>query len=166
MIVVSDTSPISHLHQIGRLRLLKDLYREILVPPAVERELRSAVDLHSGMDQSLLRVALPRDIHRVTELLKILDQGESEAIVLAAEVGADLILIDEATGRDVAKQLGLRRTGLLGVLLEAKYFQIAAISHQRGSHFFVQYFVDAYESRIVAGYRSDGSTHSCSYGGR
>ena len=53
------------------------------------------------MDQSLLRVVLPRDIHRVTELLKILDQGESEAIVLAAEVGADLILIDEATGREM-----------------------------------------------------------------
>ena len=39
---------------------------------------------------------------------------------LAQELRADLLLIDEASGREVAKRYGLRRTGLLGVLLEAK----------------------------------------------
>lgn len=62
----------------------------------------------------------PEAARRVEELLAELDRGESESIVVALEVGADLLLIDERTGRDVASRMGIRRTGLLGVLLEAK----------------------------------------------
>lgn len=39
---------------------------------------------------------------------------------MASELQADLLLIDEADGREVARKMGLRYTGLLGVLLEAK----------------------------------------------
>jgi hypothetical protein len=56
----------------------------------------------------------------VVALAVSLDLGESEAIVVASEVGADLLLVDEAGGREAARNLGLRFTGLLGVLLEAK----------------------------------------------
>lgn len=63
---------------------------------------------------------MPQSILRVEALLAELDRGESEAIVVALEIGADLLLIDEKTGRDVAKRMGIRRTGLVGVLLEAK----------------------------------------------
>ncbi len=50
MIVVSDTSPISYLHQIGRLGLLKNLYGQVIITPAVERELRTAHALDQDLD--------------------------------------------------------------------------------------------------------------------
>lgn len=49
-----------------------------------------------------------------------LDEGEADAITIACEIGADLLLIDEALGRKIAHQEGLRITGILGVLLDAK----------------------------------------------
>ncbi len=50
-----------------------------------------------------------------------LDEGESEAIVLALEKDAELILIDDYDGREIARALGLRVAGTLGVLLKAKF---------------------------------------------
>jgi uncharacterized protein len=57
----------------------------------------------------------------VVQLLRqTLDQGESEAIALALEQQADLVLLDERDGRKMAKSLGLNITGVLGILLKAK----------------------------------------------
>jgi hypothetical protein len=49
-----------------------------------------------------------------------LDLGEAEAIILADNLHADWLLIDEALGRNIAKLHGLHIVGLLGVLLLAK----------------------------------------------
>lgn len=117
MIVVSDTSPVTYLSQIERFGLLTALYGEVVIPPAVERELRSAASLHHDLDWSVLRVVKPKSSELVASLSFSLDLGESEAIVVASEVEADLLLIDEASGRG---RMGIRLTGLLGVLLEAK----------------------------------------------
>lgn len=62
----------------------------------------------------------PTAIDRVEELLHELQRGEAEAIALAEELGADL-LIDEKAGRKVAIRLGLRVTGVVGLLVEAKH---------------------------------------------
>jgi predicted nucleic acid-binding protein len=120
VIVVSDTSPLSYLHQINRLPLLHDLYGDIVIPPAVADELRAAPQLHEAFDWSLVRVVPPESASQIEALLVELDRGESEAIVVALEIRADLLLIDERTGRDVAKRLAIRRTGLVGVLIDAK----------------------------------------------
>ncbi len=60
------------------------------------------------------------DTGLVAVLCRDLGAGEAEAIVLAREVRADLVLMDERMGRTVAKRLGLRVTGLVGVLIEAR----------------------------------------------
>jgi len=56
----------------------------------------------------------------VQALQQELDAGEAEAIVLALETRAELLLMDEHLGRETARHLGLRHTGLIGVLIEAK----------------------------------------------
>jgi hypothetical protein len=120
VIVVSDTSPLTYLHQIDRFGLLSTLYTEVVVPPEVKRELEKAAELHENFDWSLLRVVEPKSLDEVRSLAVSLDLGEAEAIVVASELQADLLLIDEADGREVARKKGIQYTGPLGVLLEAK----------------------------------------------
>jgi predicted nucleic acid-binding protein len=67
-----------------------------------------------------VRVIAAQDRDEVAALLEHLDPGESEAIVLAGELHAALLLIDERRGRSIARGRGLEVTGLLGVLAEAK----------------------------------------------
>jgi uncharacterized protein len=123
LIVVSDTSPLLNLALIGQLDLLVRLYQEVLIPPAVYSEL-SRPD--AGPPQIYLEstpwltVVPVRNLLRVHELSAELDSGEAEAIVLALERRADLLLVDERRGRRIAAKLGLRVTGLLGTLAEAK----------------------------------------------
>lgn len=61
-------------------------------------------------------VRAPLDLGVPTDL----DAGETEAIALAMELGADLVLMDERKGTQAARLLGLATIGVLGVLLEAK----------------------------------------------
>ena len=118
MIVVSDTSPILNLSAIGRLDLLKSLYNEVVIPPAVAIELqRNGVDHRR---QQWLLLSKPTNNELVRHLELRLDQGEAEAIVVALELGADRVLIDERRARRVASEFNLRPLGLLGILAEAK----------------------------------------------
>jgi predicted nucleic acid-binding protein len=124
LIVVSDTSPVLNLARIGRLELLRLLYQQVLIPSAVYRELtNSKSDLPPVIDLASmpwLIVAAAIDHNRVQELQKDLDLGEAEAIVLAIERRAHLLLVDERRGRRTAIAAGLRVTGLLGVVARAK----------------------------------------------
>jgi len=121
-IVVADTSPILNLARVGRLDLLRALYREVIIPPAVQRELADErADLPVDViGLSWIRVVAPQNRSQVMEFTADLDPGESEALALAIEVRADLILLDEHRARTVAEKLGLEITGLAGVLLSAK----------------------------------------------
>jgi len=78
----------------------------------------SLIDLNAS---PWLAVVSARNRPRVQELSSEIDVGEAEAIVLAFEKRADLLLVDERRGRQTAARLGLRVTGLLGVLAEAKH---------------------------------------------
>lgn len=123
MIVVSDTSPLLNLAVIGQLELLHLLYGDI--PQAVYDEL---VDTGADMPgsntiQSTSWITVKHVENRllVTSLSLQLDDGEAEALALATELEADLLLVDERKARVVAVHLGLKFTGLLGVLVEAKH---------------------------------------------
>lgn len=122
MIVVADTSPICYLLLIGGIDLLPQLYGRVLIPQIVQQELadeRSPAIVQAWINQPpswlvIQTVNVPSDSD-----LDNLDPGERAAIVLAEQQGADLIIIDELSGRRVALSRQFRVTGLLGVLDEA-----------------------------------------------
>jgi predicted nucleic acid-binding protein len=121
--VVSDTSPIRALKYLDLLGLLDDLYGQVVVPLAVERELlqpRRRFEPILLRHLPYMRVVSPTDQARVNELEKRLDRGEAEAIALAVELGADQILVDESAGRAVAAELKLQVIGVFGILIQAK----------------------------------------------
>lgn len=116
MIVVSNTSPVSNLAVVGQLGLLQKLYDQVVIPQFVQSEIIAG------------KIAIPNWIQvkrvattpTVISLQFQLDRGEAEAIALALELNADLLLIDERKGRVAASQLGIRVVGILGLLVEAK----------------------------------------------
>jgi predicted nucleic acid-binding protein len=128
MIVVSDTSPILSLALIGRLDLLREIYGSIVIPEAVRQELM--VTERSGaqeVSQAAWIITRPIDLDVVLKLLqREVDRGEAEAIGLAVQLNADVLLIDERQARRLAQYLELNIVGLLDVLQEAKQRQLIA----------------------------------------
>ena len=120
MLIISDTSP-TNLLQIGRLEILKQLYGEIIVPQKVYEELCNYENQKDVIDEkSWIIVRTVTDIEQVNSLLGYLDIGEAEAIILAKEMNADLLIVDEKKGRKTAEEYGLNIIGVLGVLAEGK----------------------------------------------
>lgn len=120
MVVVADTSPINYLVLIAQIDLLRQLYARILIPPAVLAELKHPVAPKSVRDwahnaPSWVEILSPKS----SLILVQLDPGESEAIALATEVHAEVVLIDEQAGRQEALRRGLKVAGTLSVLDEA-----------------------------------------------
>jgi predicted nucleic acid-binding protein len=126
-IVVSDAGPLIALGRIEKLNLLKQLYQNVLIPPAVHNELRCGADLPGATAlQQAVHVgwisiqSVPAGAKTLSQLRLILDAGESEAIALAELVHCRFLLMDERRGRQVAKKRGLTVIGIAGVLLAAK----------------------------------------------
>lgn len=127
MPVVSNTSPILNLAVIERLSLLHDQFGEIWIPNAVLEELRIKEDLpgsqeiREALKDEWLRIQEVSDQSLVRVLQRDLDNGEAAAITLAVQVKAEWILLDEKEGRKIAKSLGLKVVGVLGILLRARH---------------------------------------------
>jgi uncharacterized protein len=121
MIVVSDTSCITNLIQINQLNLLSKLYTTIIITPIVKQELQQFHSL-TEHDFALLGLLIqsPENTSAVITLMKDLDAGESESIILAEEISADFLLVDERQATKIANARGLTTIGILGVLLLAK----------------------------------------------
>jgi predicted nucleic acid-binding protein len=124
---------------IGHIDLLRLLYARILVPPAVLAELKHPVAPKPVQDWAAnapdwVEVLSPKS----SQVLRQLDLGESEAIALAAEVHADVVLMDEHAGRQEAVRRGLKVAGTLSVLDEAEQaglvnFDVAVAKLQKTS---------------------------------
>jgi len=120
---ICDTSPLQYLHQIKHLDVLPSLATRVLVPPAVVDELQEGMRL--GLDLpdvntldwvEVLRPAGASALPLVTDL----GPGESEALALALEYREAVIVLDDRVARNVARTLGLKMTGTLSLLLDAK----------------------------------------------
>ncbi|MDB9309143.1 DUF3368 domain-containing protein [Aphanizomenon sp. CS-733/32] len=124
MIIVSNTSPISSLAKIDQLSLLEDIYVRIIIPEAVYNELtdiRAGEKVNNALkNANWIEIRSVINKQSVRKLELNLDQGEAEAIILAVELNANQLLIDERLGRREAVKLGLSLTGILGMLLIAK----------------------------------------------
>ena len=122
MIVVSNSSPLIALARIGQLNLLASLFERILIPAEVRHEVTEAGRGHPGADEVRSAAWIeeaPKGWHRDPSLDRAcqgLGAGERSAIVLAQSLRADLILLDEARARRIAREAGLSITGCLGVL--------------------------------------------------
>jgi predicted nucleic acid-binding protein len=118
VIVVSDTSPLNYLILVNAIDVLPTLFGEVHVPPKIVEELQrsrapSPVKTWAASLPAWVRIQSP-STKLVTSVR--LDPGEAQAIALAKELQADVILIDERKGRRVAKDHGLRAIGTLTVL--------------------------------------------------
>ena len=124
---VSNSSPIINLSKTSCLFLFEKIFKKVFIPVAVYNELvvkgsekEFSDDIISLIESKVLIITEVKDKPLVKALNKDLDLGESEAIVLALEKKAELILLDEIEAREMASIYNLNKTGFNGVLIKAK----------------------------------------------
>ena len=113
LLVVSNSSVIIAFAGICRLDLLERLFKRILVPEAVWKEI--TIEGKPGREKilraRLIHVEKASDRRLVAFLKEFVDEGGAETIVLALELNAELLLVDERDARSLAKKLGLQVNG-------------------------------------------------------
>jgi uncharacterized protein len=126
MPIISNTSPILNLAIVDQLELLHQQFGKVLIPNAVVDELKinenrpGSQAIREAISSGWIQTQEVSNESLAQLLKQTLDRGEAEAIALAIEMKADWTLLDEREGRKVAKSLGLKVTGILGILLRAK----------------------------------------------
>ena len=124
MKVVCNTSPLILLAKIRRLSFLAQLYDEVVIPTSVLKEVEAKPGEEAKQVQTLLQSRnfwLRKATERTLDgLPPDLGAGEREAIALALEIAADLVILDDQQGRRVAREKGLSVTGTLGIVIEAR----------------------------------------------
>ena len=121
--VISNSTPLIILGNIDKLFILKELYKEMIIPKAVFNELTVKEDkAKQQIIQNLdwIKVLEVKNIKNRRMYQSKLHDGEVEVMILAQEISADLLIIDDNAAKKTAKFLGLTVTGTLGVLLKAK----------------------------------------------
>jgi len=132
-VVISDTSPLNYLVLIDEAEVLRHLYGQVLVPAAVIAELQQAATpatvRHWVSHPPPWLEIVPRGTVGARGLgLELLGEGEREAIALALDRRADMLVMDDREGVDEARRLGLTVTGTLGVLQRAAERRLVHLS--------------------------------------
>lgn len=117
MRIVCDSSTIIALERINHLWLLEKLSEDILIPHAVSKEIKTKRGINLP---ACLRVQEAKNKLYIRQNRKDLHIGEVEAIALAKEVRADLVILDDRKARKLAEKEGLKVSGLLALIIMAK----------------------------------------------
>ena len=122
--IICNATPLIAFARIQRLDILRETVGELVIPEGVAHELHGYRGGHYGeiilSNEPWITVRKVQAPAQIQLLLPVLDQGEAEVITLALEQNADLVLIDELTGRKVAQSLRLQVVGSVGILIRAK----------------------------------------------
>jgi len=121
VIVVADASPLHYLLLIEHVHVLPGLYGRLMVPPAVLRELRQQRTpevVRSWLSNPPPWFSIETPGQPVEGLSEVLGPGEREAIALASELTA-VLLIDDRDGRREAERKNVEVLGTLRVLYDA-----------------------------------------------
>lgn len=125
-IAVFNSSPLINLAKADKLDLYPSMFKKCYIPEAVYKELITEGKNKIGLDEieklitdKIIEVKKIKDKHLAKALQTELDYGESEAIALAIETKACVLIIDETEGRRFAELYHLRKTGFIGILLDA-----------------------------------------------
>lgn len=129
MIIVSDTSPLNYLVLLGIADILPQMFGKVIVPPAVMMELTrpetpESVRAWASNPPEWIGIEVPAAILPGLDL----DEGETEAISIAAVHKADALLIDERKGRLAAVRQGITIISTLTVLEAAAQRDLISLS--------------------------------------
>lgn len=123
MKVICNSGPLIALSKVGKLEVLKKLFGEIIIPEAVWNELVKKGKDKPGSKEvkkaKWIKVQKVLNKLSVRLLLKEVDIGEAETIILAKELNTDLVIMDDEVPRETTKSLGLNVTGTIAILFEA-----------------------------------------------
>ncbi|MCK4764985.1 MAG: DUF3368 domain-containing protein [Candidatus Aminicenantes bacterium] len=119
--VVSNATPIISLAGVEKLPIFNDLFQKVIIPGAVFKEIYlGKYPGYKDLDSDLFEIQELGNPEKLDFLLNELDRGESESILLAKEISADILIIDERHAYKIAQSQGLNVIGTLSVLLMAK----------------------------------------------
>jgi predicted nucleic acid-binding protein len=123
-VIVINTGPLILLGKINALDIAGQLPVSFISPPAVREELDNGAEVgHLKITPLWLEIRnLRSPISPMVEMS--LDRGEAAVIQLALDYGIQDVCIDDLRGRNMAKVIGLRVSGLLGLLARAKLLGI------------------------------------------
>lgn len=123
MIVLSDSGPLIALSKINYLYILSEFFNDIVIPQAVWTEVVEKGKGRPGCkevkDANWILINEVKNILGIEALKHEIGIGESETIILAKELNADLVLIDDRIAKEIAISMGLNVTGTLAIIHEA-----------------------------------------------